>query len=206
MIIDVMSDEKGGRRGGRPRKDQIDSMEQALLRAARSVFLAKGYANATMTEIAALAQASKRTIYDRHPNKAVLFEAAISAFIAEKFSQIGTWPLREGSLRDQLLCLAEGLCLLTAEEEIISVHRIVAAEQTQFPDLVKRLHRYGFERAINLLLSIFEENGVGEALIAAEFFYATFVLAPLQNLIIVQGSLEKRIDFFMRGLGLPDQA
>lgn len=181
MSIARTSDKAALLRGGRPRKDQIDALEQSLIAAAQTVFLAKGYASATLTEIAALARASKRTIYGRHPNKAALFEKAISTFIDDKFAPLEQLPLQQRSLRDKLLHLAEALSSIAADEATIAVHRVVAAEQEQFPDLINRLRRHGFERALQLVRTIFDEHGIAESTMVAEIFYATFVLAPLQN-------------------------
>jgi AcrR family transcriptional regulator len=194
-----MTDRAAARRAGRPRKDEVDALEQSLLEAAQTVFLAKGYASTTLTEIAALARASKRTIYQRHPNKAALFEKAISAFIDEKFAPLERLPLQQRPLREKLLRLAEALASIAADEATIAVHRVAAAEQREFPDLINRLRRHGFARAVHLVRSILDEHGVENAVIAAEIFYATFVLAPLEGSLL-PGSLEPRVDFVMRGL------
>lgn len=205
MEIDSISGEAQRGRGGRPKKDQVELVEQTLLSAARTVFLAKGYANATLTEIAALARASKRTIYDRHPNKATLFEAAISAFIKDRFLPIENLPLQAGSLREKLLCLAQVLTAIATDEETIAIHRIAAAEQLQFPHLVQRLRRYGFERAVDIVKNILVEHNICDPTIAAEIFYATFVLAPLHHSMVAAANetnaIEKRVQFFVRALG-----
>ena len=54
-----------------------DAKEAAIIEAARSTFLARGYDGASMDEIALAANVSKRTVYNRFRSKEELFAAAI---------------------------------------------------------------------------------------------------------------------------------
>lgn len=68
--------ETAGRRG-RPSADQTRDRQDAVIRAARAEFLAKGYRGGTMNGIAAAAGVSKRSLYLWHGDKAALFHSCI---------------------------------------------------------------------------------------------------------------------------------
>ena len=56
---------------------------QAILHAARGLFLKKGYAGTSMDEVAAMAEVSKVTIYKHFSDKHTLFIAVVTAAIDE---------------------------------------------------------------------------------------------------------------------------
>lgn len=65
------------RSSGRPTKDDTAAMRSRLLDAARLLFAQKGYANATLDELATTLGASKHTIYRRFSGKEPLFDAVV---------------------------------------------------------------------------------------------------------------------------------
>ena len=66
---------------GRPPKDLAGDVKSRILDAAQQVFLKRGYQSASVDEIAALAPASKPTIYAHFDGKEALFEAVIARII-----------------------------------------------------------------------------------------------------------------------------
>ena len=56
---------------------EIDAKEQAIIEAARKVFLSNGFDGASMDTIALTAGVSKRTVYNRFESKEALFGSAI---------------------------------------------------------------------------------------------------------------------------------
>src|SRR5580704_11788940 len=75
----------GGRvamRTGRPLREFAGEVDQRILDAARSVFLERGLAGASIDEIAATARAGKPTIYARYPDKETLFAAVVMRNVA----------------------------------------------------------------------------------------------------------------------------
>ena len=51
--------------------------QSAILKAAKTLFLQKGFQTTSMDEITALAEVSKRTVYHHFPDKVTLFKAVI---------------------------------------------------------------------------------------------------------------------------------
>lgn len=87
---------KAKKRGpGRPRAEERDLRNEAILEAATEVFLEQGFARASTDEIASRAGASKQTLYSLYPSKAALF-AALMKCRSEKLVD----PVASAILRD----------------------------------------------------------------------------------------------------------
>src|ERR1044072_3301943 len=73
----------------------------AVVEAARTLFLRKGYASTTMEEIASVAGLTKRTLYNNYPDKETLFRQIVTE----------TMSFAEGvarGLRDEFTATAAG--------------------------------------------------------------------------------------------------
>ena len=70
-------------RGGRPSRAEALQLRERILVAATHLFLAEGYGSTTIESVAARAGVSKRTLYDRFDDKAVLFAAVVHRIIGE---------------------------------------------------------------------------------------------------------------------------
>lgn len=79
--------------GGRPTKEQAAAIDERVLDGARAAFCRKGFANASLDEIATQLGVSKHTIYRRYPNKGSLLEAVVERDI--------------GNFRDTLLSASD---------------------------------------------------------------------------------------------------
>src|SRR5215475_12391720 len=71
-------------RTARPRGDdpRVVRSRAAVVDAARTLFLRKGYAGTTMEEIAALAGLTKRTLYNNYGDKDALFTQIVADVLA----------------------------------------------------------------------------------------------------------------------------
>src|SRR4051812_2611515 len=65
------------KRLGRPSQEESRDRQDAVILAARSEFLRRGYRAATMKDIAAAAGVSKRSLYLWHRDKAALFQNCV---------------------------------------------------------------------------------------------------------------------------------
>lgn len=75
------------RRGGRPTAEISQQKHQAILDAAFDQFVRVGFRGASMREIAAQAQISTRTLYNRYSDKLALFDACVE-LTAANFTQV----------------------------------------------------------------------------------------------------------------------
>src|ERR1044072_7704507 len=94
------------RRGGRPSREASEQLRELILDAATELFLAQGFGATTIDAVAQRVRMSKRTFYDRFPDKAALFAAVVHRII-ERLRPAGNVPLIEGAdLRSVLEHLA----------------------------------------------------------------------------------------------------
>lgn len=69
--------ERTSSKGGRPTRLQKQAIDSAILDAARSCFLSRGFEQTTIEWIASAARVSKATIYVRYPNKVAILRAVL---------------------------------------------------------------------------------------------------------------------------------
>jgi AcrR family transcriptional regulator len=115
-----------------------------LIEAAEDIFLAKGYHTATMSDVAAQAGMSKKTVYQLIDSKGALFAALLAHHQSLlKFpEEQPDWSVHE-ILTANLLCLARFLL----SKEQIAIVRLIMAEYTHSPDLGRVFHLKRVQKA-----------------------------------------------------------
>ncbi len=137
-----------------------DAKRRAIIEVAREVFLAQGYAAASMSEIAARLGGSKGTLYNYFRSKEELFAALMNeiciAQAAIYFDPLP--PIGEGkSMRESLIDLGVSLLEFLQVDDIIAVHRLVVAEVGRFPELGRLFYETGPRRGEVRFTEIFRE-------------------------------------------------
>jgi TetR/AcrR family transcriptional regulator, mexJK operon transcriptional repressor len=163
---------------------------QAILYAARDLFLQKGYAGASMDEVAALAEVSKVTIYKHFSDKHTLFVAVVTDAIDDAkagsqnlVDQLGASTDIEMDLRD----FARQHVELVTQPHLVQMRRMIIAEAHRFPDLALAWHRIGPERGHAILASQIDElvaHGqlqVADSLLAAQLLNYLILSVPLNE-------------------------
>jgi AcrR family transcriptional regulator len=118
------------RRGpGRPRKESIDA---AILDATVDELIERGFIAASMESISARAGIAKTTLYRRWSNTADLALAAMRTF-----EEVVDDP-PQGSVRDQLLWLLEGMWRKWSNPRYAAMMRSVAADGSSRPETYRR--------------------------------------------------------------------
>jgi TetR/AcrR family transcriptional repressor of mexJK operon len=121
----------------------------AVVDAARTLFLKKGYAGATMEEIAAAAGLTKRTVYNNYPDKRALFTMIVAdvTALADEFAsglrESFDGAINAGNLSAALYELGPRLALGIVRPEVIAMRRLLIGEAREFPELARQY----FERA-----------------------------------------------------------
>lgn len=143
----TLSRNKRGVRGNRPfegpREDdpRVVRTRAAVVDAARTLFLRKGYAGTTMEEIAALAGLTKRTMYNNYPDKEALFRQIVAEVIsfAETFARSlheeFTVGITAANMGERLNALGSRMVLAIARPEVIALRRLLIGEARDFPTL-----------------------------------------------------------------------
>jgi AcrR family transcriptional regulator len=155
-------------RGGRPSRAEALRLRERILVAATELFLAEGYGSTSIEAVAKHAGVSKRTLYDRFDDKAVLFAAVVHRIIAQ-IRPPPEVPLVEGAtLADILRRLALLILRAALSPQAIALHRLVNAESARFPELVRAVASEGSTREATNLIGSLLERGLSDSKLSAE--------------------------------------
>nr|WP_052118003.1 TetR family transcriptional regulator [Novosphingobium pentaromativorans] len=113
-------------RRGRPRKEEVASIDRDVLDAARSCFVAAGFDASTMEAIAAQAGVTKTTLYLRYADKESLLRAVLEDRLKAwgEASSKTDWMMGQ-SIDDRLRYFARTLVRLSQDAEIRSFRTLV---------------------------------------------------------------------------------
>jgi len=123
------------RKRGRPTEAERAQRRDDILDAAVRLFIAGGFAQVTLDDIAAEAHATKRTIYVYFGDRTEIFLAAVERLRDRTLEQ----PARDDTLEQ----LAAKIVFALHSDEAIGLHRLVVTEAHTFPDLAGRFYRDG---------------------------------------------------------------
>ncbi|MBC3421564.1 TetR/AcrR family transcriptional regulator [Pseudomonas wayambapalatensis] len=159
---------------GRP-KDL--AKREAILEAAKSLFLSLGYANTSMDAVAAAAGVSKLTVYSHFNDKQTLFGSAVMATCQTQLPDL-IFELPEGvPIEDVLLKIARGFQALISSDESVKLTRLIMALGSQDPGLGQFFYEVGPKRVLaemEALLRCVDARGLlrmENPLRAAEHFF-----------------------------------
>lgn len=124
--------------------------QQEILKAARELFVRKGYHNTTLEEIAHHAEFGKGTIYNYFNSKEELFYGIIDQLVDETFELIRSAIATSGSAREKLTAYARAM--ITHARSNVDLFRLIFQEfhRANFPEFQVRL-KYFHERAKEIL-------------------------------------------------------
>lgn len=131
---------------GRP-KDL--AKRQAILTAAKNLFVRNGYASTSMDAVAAEAGVSKLTVYSHFTDKETLFSAAVVARCEEQLPELFVNVATHGSIDKVLLGIARGFQTLVNSPESLELHRLMIALGTQDSNLSDVFFEAGPQRILH---------------------------------------------------------
>jgi AcrR family transcriptional regulator len=167
---------------------------RAILDAAATVFLRKGYVGTSMDEIAALAAVSKQTVYKHFADKQRLFSELVTATVKQASDPVQeeVRDLRDtGDIEADLRDLARRQLTKVMQPQVLQLRRLVIGEAGRFPELGRTFYEQGPGRTIAALASVFEQLGgrgllrVGDASVAAEHFNWLIMSVPLNRAMLL---------------------
>jgi TetR/AcrR family transcriptional regulator, mexJK operon transcriptional repressor len=190
---------RGGRRFAGPRADdpRVVRSRAAVVDAARTLFMRKGYAGTTMEEIAALAGLAKRTVYNNYADKDALFTQIVAEVIAyaEEFARglhaEFTVGITAANLRARLDDLGRRLALAIVRPEVVALRRLLIGEAREFPALATDYFDRAPGQVLDALASRFDHLGqigllrVADARRAAAQFAYLVAGEPLDRAVLV---------------------
>lgn len=163
---------------------------EAILEAATSVFLDKGYSGTSMDDIAKLAAVSKQTVYKHFSDKEKLFADIVLATTDRLDSTIdllADLPTDAANLEENLTRLARQLLTALTDPRVTQLRRLIIANADVFPALGTEWYERGFERGLATLAATFQrlsDQGllrIDDTLLAANHFSGLLLWIPVNK-------------------------
>jgi len=142
----------------KPRPARAQRSHDAIVAAATTEFLERGFDRTTMDEIAVTAAVSKQTVYAHFASKEVLFLAVIRTATGAGTDRVQSGIDFDAAVIDPertLLDFAERQLRVVSDPRLLKLRRLVVAEVPRFPELGQALHAAGPARAIDGLQRLF---------------------------------------------------
>ncbi len=121
------------------RKAKLADRREEILDAAWHVFIDKGYARATMQDVAARAHASKETLYSWFDSKAMLFETLFKSRLQSVGATLSTEAGPGFEPEKVLYVIARDLLRFVSTPGNMQLYRAAAADSASFPELKELL-------------------------------------------------------------------
>lgn len=198
-------------RRGRPRADPEQGRQQ-IVAAATALFLAKGFAQTSVEEIARAIGVTKRTIYDHVGDKEAVFRAVCRELGTGRSNLAFTAPLEDRPLAEVLEEMARLMVGSVLRPEVVALSRAIASERSRFPDLFMQIMDTAWLELNQALVAVFEglqrqgrvagidpwraANLFYDAIIGNRLFRAT---VGYDDPAMTDRELAERIEMFRRG-------
>jgi len=131
------------RKAKREKRLTPDARRDAIMKAAKVLFLTKGYAATSLEEIVAVSGGSLSTVYQLFGNKQGLWEALVAKVTDMVTAPLQAGIINQGSPRTVLKEYALRLDQLARSREIAGALRLMLAEGTKYPELARTLFAKG---------------------------------------------------------------
>ena len=198
-------------RRGRPAADAA-SRNERIVRAANTLFMAKGFASTTMAEVSRAAGVTKRTIYQSIGDKNALFREACASLGTRISSFEFERDIDELPLRQILIVMAERVVRYALSPDTVAFTRAIAMETLRCPELVIEVMNAGRGVMNNsmaaVLARLMQKGRIKEAIPsqAADIFYDMIVGNRAQRALMgydeplpSQEDIEERVEILIRG-------
>lgn len=119
-----------------------EAKRDAILEAARKVFMEVGFGAASMDVIATEAKVSKQTVYNHFGSKEELFAAMIRYWVDQKLTVFSD-AAKQGKPEETLRAMAHQFLDHGSAEQRVSMYRILMGESPRFPELGDIFYKAG---------------------------------------------------------------
>lgn len=182
-----------------PRSNRRGTLRrEALLDAARQVFLEHGYSGASIEEVVSRTGGSKASLYSYFGSKEGLFGEMVSEGCKAFLRDVAIPTAIEGTLADTLHRFGLRFFKLYTDPKRVKLMRTVIAEATRFPEFAQQLYQEGPQQ-VRIALATFFKRCSKEGLLYAP----NPDLAAIQFIALVKGHCQFRSLFGLSPLALP---
>ena len=116
-----------------------DRKREAIVQAAIAEFRANGFEVTSMDKIAALAEVSKRTVYNHFPSKEELFSEILQQLWISSADRLDMTYHPERPLRDQLQELLVAKMQMLADSNFLDLARVAIAATIHSPERAQNM-------------------------------------------------------------------
>ena len=191
-----------------------EAKREAILEAARKVFMQVGFGAASMDSIANEARVSKQTVYNHFGSKEELFAAMIRSWVEQKLT-VFSEAARGGKPEETFRTIAHQYLDRGAAEQRVSMYRILMGEASRFPGLGDIFYKSGPAVVRKFLADYLAEQDargvmrVENPRLAADQFYgmlngcqlkAQLGIERLPDQAAIDAYIDHAVALFMRGL------
>lgn len=167
---------------------RADARPQELLDAALTVFVARGYAQTRLDEIAERAGVAKATLYRYYESKLELFKAVVRNSLVASLDELSRPPL---GARDRLVHLLTAFMERVAGSHLSGIPKLIIAEAGNIPEVARFYHDEVILRARAQVVAALDEGTANGEFRAVDTEYAwRIVVAPLLLSIIWKHSFQ----------------
>lgn len=143
-------------RSGAP--NRREKRRQAILDAAREIFLEQGYGATSLNDIVSVSGGSLATLYDLFGGKAGLFQAMIEQECQNFFGVLDSRDIDEQPLREALHIVARQFFDGVIQQPKMSLLRVVVAEAPHFPEVGATFYSVGPARGREMVSTYLEKQ------------------------------------------------
>ena len=181
-------------KSGDPRRQRVAEKRDAILDAARPIFLGEGWAGASLERVAAESGISKMTVYRHFRSKEALFEALLTAMCRHMRTAAEQAPLAnvERPVDERLRAEALGFTAALTEPDALAMYRLIVADGWRYPSLARLFEQSGLAVLRARVMSLLAGSGKSQQELARR-------ASGFINLALGDAYLEAAI-----GLDVPD--
>lgn len=133
------------RRTGRPPNKKAGQIDEAILSAARDLFLSVGYEATTMEAVAQGAGVSKRTLYARHSTKEALMKSVVEDRVRRWSNEASANNVNlPQEFSERLKHHVRTAMASLGNPEIQQFDRLILATASRFPEIAETFYKIGY--------------------------------------------------------------
>lgn len=145
------------RHAGRPTPEAALALTQRIVDAAQALFLTQGYAATSLQQIATAAGATKRTLYVKVGDKAMLFAAVVHRLLDRKQEALALEGV-SGATEARLTSFGTDVLANSLDPDVLRLNRLLVAEARRFPELVTLMEAQMMQGSVGRLTELLREE------------------------------------------------